>query len=129
MSVRVSRPISVEQLSNPAEARRVLHVGWALVAVLPAVLVAAIFVGSWLLAVQGYSDGAPDLPVSAMLTAGVPALLVLVAPLIAAAWCGRRAERLGDRGGRVLFFIAVTAVAVTVALNLMQILTTWVAGT
>ena len=103
-------------------ARRLLRTGWVLFALIPVTLVGAIFLGDWLLSVQGYAGGDPDLPVMVALRAGLPAVLLLVAPLVAAAWYGRLADRAGDRRGRVLALVAIVVAIAMVALNLVQVL-------
>jgi hypothetical protein len=60
------------------------------------------------------------------LKAGLPAVLVLVTPLIAGAWCGRRAERLGHPGGRALLVTATVVAAALIFLNLVQVLASWI---
>lgn len=116
----------------PAEAsgaaRRVLRTGWVVFALLPVAFVGAEILGDWLLSLQGYSSGDEDPPTAVVLKAGLPALLVLVAPSIAGAWCGHRAERLGHPGGRALFIVGAVVAAVSLALNLVQVLASWVLG-
>ncbi|WP_143054890.1 hypothetical protein [Nocardioides luteus] len=116
----------------PAEvggsARRVLRTGWVAFALLPVAFVGAAILGDWLLSVQGYSSGEGDLPTAVVLRAGLPALLVLVAPSIAGAWCGHRAERLGHPGGRALFIVGTVVAAASVVLNLVQVIASWVLG-
>jgi hypothetical protein len=84
------------------------------------------FLGDWLLHVQGYSSDDESLPASMALKAGLPAVLVLVTPLIAGAWCGRRAERLGHPGGRALLVTATVVAAALIFLNLVQVLASWI---
>lgn len=118
--------------SPPAEAgssaRRVLRTGWVVLALLPVAFVAAALLGDWLLSVQGYSSGDGNLPTAVVLRAGLPALLVLVAPSVVGAWCGRRAERLGHPGGRALFIVGAVVAAASLALNLVQVLASGILG-
>jgi hypothetical protein len=46
--------------------------------------------------------------------------------LIAGAWCGRRAERLGHPGGRALLVTATVVAAALIFLNLVQVLASWI---
>lgn len=109
-----------------AAARRILRTGWIVFALLPVAFVGAELLGDWLLSLQGYSSGDEHLPPAVVLRAGLPALLVLVAPPIAGAWYGRRAERLGHRGGRALLIAGTVVAAAFVLINLGQVLASWV---
>ena len=114
----------------PAEAsgsaRRVLRTGWVVFALLPVAFGGAALLGDWLLSGQGYSSGDEDVPTAVVLRAGLPARLVLVAPSIAGAWYGHRAERLGHPGGRALFIVGTVVAAASVFLNLVQVVASWV---
>lgn len=122
----MSEPMSPPPAEASASARRVLRTGWVVFALLPVAFVGAAILGDWLLSVQGYSSGDEELPTAVVLRAGLPALLVLVAPSIAGAWCGHRAERLGHPGGRALFIVGAVVAAASVVLNLVQVLASWV---
>lgn len=111
---------------NPVAARRFLRAGWLFLALLPVALTAAMFLWSGSLMEQGwYLRADLDMPLRVALRAGVPALAVLVIPPAVAAWCGRRAERLGHPGGRDLRVIAIVVTAVSLALNLAPLLVVW----
>lgn len=110
------------------QARRVLRWGWWLYALLPVAFVPASLLGGWLLSLQGYDGTEPDLPTSAALLAGLPAVLVLVSPMVASAWCGRRAETLGDPRGRALWLVSALVVVLLVGLNLVQVVVRAVTG-
>jgi len=116
------------RLGNPAEGRRALRLGWALLALLPVSFAGAMVVGDWLVTVQGYSSAEANLPPSVALRAGLPAVVVLVLPMVGAAWCGRRADRHRHPGGRALFATAAVVATASVFLNLVQVLAAWVAG-
>lgn len=103
-------------------ARRLRRTGWVLLAFLPVTLVGAMVLGEWLLGVQGHSGAEADLPAAVALRAGLPAVVLLVSPLLAAAWCGRAAARAGDPRGRSLFLVAGILALAMVALNLVQVL-------
>ena len=65
---------------------------------------------------QGYDGTEPDLPTSAALLAGLPAVLVLVSPMVASAWCGRRAET-GRPRGTGLWLVSALVVVLLVGLQ------------
>src|SRR5512132_2684203 len=86
-------------------AARDLRRAWVAVALLPVALVLAMLVGEGLISALGYQSGSQQpVPIGPVLLASVPALLILVAPGVAAVYYGRRArlDRRGDcgRGGR-----------------------------
>lgn len=116
MTVPVMRP------EVDPRARRLMRTGWVLLAFLPVTLVGAMVLGEWLLGVQGHSGGESDLPAMVALRAGLPSVLLLVSPLLAAAWCGRAAARAGDARGRSLFLVGGVLAVAMVALNLVQVL-------
>jgi len=68
------------------QARRELRPAWIFLAILPISFGAAMVLGDWLLSVQGYERGDGEVPVSVVLSAGVPAMLVMVAPTLGAGW-------------------------------------------
>lgn len=103
-------------------ARRLTRTGWVLFALLPLTIVGAMVLGEWLLGVQGHSGGDIDIPAAVALRAGLPSVLLLVSPLLAAAWCGRAAARAGDPRGRSLFLVGGVLALAMVALNLVQVL-------
>ena len=75
---------------------------WVSVASLPIAFVMAMLTGEGLLAMMGYGSGDGTMvPIGVVLIAGVPALLLLVAPAVTAVLCGRRAVRAGRTAGRV----------------------------
>ena len=112
---------------NP-QARRWVRRGWWLFALLAASLVAANVLGDWPLSVQGYTGTEEDLPLSVVLRAGLPAVLVLVSPMAASAWCGARARRLGDPRGGALLLVSTLVAVLLVGLNLVQVVVRVVTG-
>lgn len=125
MSGLVNSPRPIEP-GPPVAARRLLRAGWLFLALLPVALTAAMFLWSGSLAEQGwYLNADLDMPLRVALRAGAPALSVLIVPPAAAAWCGRRAERLGHPGGRDLYLIAIVVTTVSLALNLAPLLVVW----
>jgi hypothetical protein len=99
-----------------------MRTGWVLLALLPVTLIGAMVLGDWLLSVQGHSAGEAAIPAMVALRAGLPAVTLLVSPLVAAAWCGRAAARAGDPRGRSLFVVGGILALAMVALNLIQVL-------
>jgi uncharacterized membrane protein len=97
-------------------AARDLRRAWVAVALLPVALVLAMVVGEGLISLLGYQSGSQQpVPVGPALVAGVPALLILIAPGVAAVHYGRRAYRAGRREAAVPAWIGgVTAVVVVV---------------
>lgn len=125
MSGPMSSPRPVEP-EIPPSARWFLRAGWLFLALLPVALTAAMFLWSGSLVEQGwYLRADPDMPLRVAFRAGATALVVLLVPPAVAAWCGRRAERLGHPGGRDLYVIAIVVTAVSLALNLAPLLVVW----
>src|SRR5687768_12028417 len=97
-------PRSVEpaDTTTPMSAvgRRDVRRAWVSLALLPAALVLAMLLGEWLLSLQGF-DGVTGEgpPLAAVLRAGGPAVLVLIAPGVAAFCFGLRARRHGEPAG------------------------------
>jgi hypothetical protein len=101
-------------------AARDLRKAWVAVALLPVALVLAMFVGEGLISALGYQSGGEEpVPVGPALLAGVPALLILIAPGIAAVHYGRRAYRTGRRDASVPAWIGGVVAVVAVAQNLL----------
>lgn len=105
-----AKPVSVPPPAASPEARRSLRFAWISVAVMPVAFVAAMFIGDGLLTMQSYeSGGAESVPVGVALKAGIPALLVIIAPAITAILFGFRARR---QGASIGMFPAVTGIVV-----------------
>lgn len=117
-----SKPLVTPVPPVPKPARRLLRVAWVSVALIPVSFVVAMVLGDWLLSVQGYSSGEEDLPLKAVLLAGLPALLVLLMPSIAAIWFGLRAKRRGAPQGFIPVAIGATVAAASVALNSVSVI-------
>jgi hypothetical protein len=116
-----AEPASGVGLSRRAD--RDLRRAWVAVALLPVALVLAMVVGEGLVSVLGYQSGSQEpVPVGPALLAGVPALLILIAPGVAAVHYGRRADRAGRREAIVPAWIGGLTVVVTVAQNLLAFL-------
>jgi hypothetical protein len=90
---------------------------------LPAGLVVAMVVGEGLIGALGYQSGSQaPVPIGPMLLAGVPALLILVAPGVAAVHYGHRAYRVGRREAAVPAWIGRATAGVVVAQNVLAFL-------
>ncbi|HEY6708155.1 MAG TPA: hypothetical protein VJB61_11260 [Actinomycetota bacterium] len=104
-------------------ADRDLRRAWVAVALLPVALVLAMVVGEGLISALGYQSGSQEpVPVGPVLLAGVPALLILVAPGVAAVHYGRRAHRAGRREAIVAAWIGGVAAVMVVAQNVLAFL-------
>ena len=106
-----------------SHADRDLRRAWGAVALLPVALVLAMVVGEGLISALGYhSGGQQPVPIGPALLAGVPALLILIAPGVAAVHYGRRAYRAGRREAAVPAWIGGVTAVVVVAQNLLAFL-------
>lgn len=101
-----------------------LRAGWVVLALTVVSFVGAMILGDWLLSLQGYDVNESGLPTSVMLTAGLPALLVLVAPAVVATFIGAAVARRGDQRGRTLEVVAGVIALAALAANLIQGLAT-----
>jgi hypothetical protein len=76
-------------------------------------MVLAMVVGEGLISALGYQSGAEQpVPVGPALLAGVPALLILITPGVAAVYYGRRASHAGRRDAKVPTWIGGVAAVV-----------------
>jgi len=101
------------------DARLNVRRAWLSLALLPVSLVFALFFGDWLLTLQGYESSVDRVvPVTVALLAGVPAVLVMVAPGVAAIFFGMRAIRNGLPSGRVP---AMLGAALTIGLIVLNV--------
>lgn len=117
MSVRLD---SVRRGDRIDDGRRALRYSWASVGLIPFSFVAAMVLGDWLVTVQGYQSGSEELlPLSVVALAGIPAMLVLIAPAISAVLFSIKAVRMGTRNGRVPGVIGATFGVGAVLLNLL----------
>lgn len=100
-----------------------MRAAWISVAVIPVAFVAAMVLGEGLLSLQGYDPGSEEpAPSQAVLLAGIPALLVMVAPTIPAILFGVRANRQGVAGGRIPAVIGAVVAAGAVLTNTLPLL-------
>ena len=84
----------------------------------PVSFVAASLLGGILLAAMGHDpDTETTPPWGPTLVAGVPALMVLILPGLAAAWFGRRADELGEPHGRTAAVVGLALAGAFVVLN------------
>jgi hypothetical protein len=100
----------------------VLRIAWISVVSIPVSFVAAMLLGESLLTVQGYESSQTEIPLGAVLRASVPAVLVLIAPPVAAIWFGLRARRLGLAAGTTPALIGAVVVGATILLNSLPLL-------
>lgn len=89
----------------PRDGRSVTR-AWVSLAVVPLFFILAMAVGYGIYALLGYQPENADAPFWANVAAGVPALLLLVAPCATAVFYGWRANRVGDRRALVPLVIA-----------------------
>jgi len=100
---------------------RALRWAWVSLFFLPVSFIGAMVLGDWLMTSQGYQSDADDIELGAVLKAGFPALLVLIAPALAAACFGLRARKLGHPGWLAPVLTAGVIAAAALALNLLQL--------
>lgn len=105
----------------PESGVRDVRNAWRSLMLFPLSFLAAFGVGEGLASLLGHpSGGSGDVPLWVMVTAAGPALLVFALPALLAMVFARRAERAGDRGGRVPMWIGVGLAGVFVLLNVVQ---------
>ena len=101
--------------------RRLYRLAWVCVALIPLGLAAGFVTGDGLLALQGYPD-ATNPPLRVLVTAALPALILLIAPAIAAALFGLRARSRGVPAATVPAVLGLAATGATVLANLLPLL-------
>ncbi|MFF1381951.1 hypothetical protein ACFVWT_00140 [Arthrobacter sp. NPDC058288] len=101
--------------------RRLLRWAWIAVAAIPVAFVAGMAIGEGLISLQGYNGGDAVPPGVVALAAG-PALLVVLAPEVAAAVLGFRARARGEARGLIPAVIGVVAAAFTILTNTLPLL-------
>jgi uncharacterized membrane protein len=117
------RTTTASSVGSSKHADHDLRTAWVAVALLPVALVLAMVVGEGLISALGYQSGGEEpVPVGPALLAGVPALLILIAPGVAAVHYGRRAYRAGRRDANVPAWIGGVAAVVMVAQNFLAFL-------
>ncbi|WP_427172502.1 hypothetical protein [Arthrobacter sp. 92] len=105
------------------DARRLRRWAWVSVAAVPLAFAAAMFLGDGLLSMQGYSSGGENpVPLGAALLAGVPAVLLMAFPAVAAIVLGLRARKRGAAYGIVPAAIGLTVVAFALLTNALPVL-------
>ena len=111
------------------EGRRALITAWISVALLPVSFLAAMVLGDALLSLQGYQSGGDEpIPLGVVALAGIPAVLVLIAPTIPAMVFGVRARRLGVPSGIWPAVIGAAALAFGLVTNALPLLLTSLGG-
>lgn len=116
-------PNPTAEPSSDTAARRAVRNAWISVAAIPVAFIVAFVVGEGLASLLGYEGGTTDLaPPGVMLGAGLPALLVMIAPTIPAMVFGFRAWRLGRTEGLIAAIIAIIAAAWAIVGNLLPLL-------
>ena len=122
MSVRVGSEHR-SRFDDPEEGRRALRQSWIWLGMLPVHFVLATLLGDWLISIQGYQSGTEELlPLSVVALAGIPAVLVMIAPTIPAARLARKAIAMGEPNGRTPAVIAITVAVAGVLLNLAALI-------
>jgi hypothetical protein len=102
-------------------ARRAYRSAWICLCLLPVTAVAAMVLGDWLLTRQGYESGSTEIEPGAALTAGGPALLVMISPTIATVWFGLRARHYRHPAWKAPVLTAAVLAAAGIGLNLVQV--------
>lgn len=106
-----------------------LRMAWIAVALVPVAFVLAILTGEGLISLLGYdASGAEVVPVGAALLAGVPAMLILMAPAAAAVWYGYRGYRAGREAARLPAWIGAAVGVMVLATNLLQLVAALIVG-
>ncbi|MDN3028456.1 hypothetical protein [Streptomyces sp. S.PB5] len=104
------------------KARRDVRRAWLWLLMLLPAFVLAVLVGDWLLSLQGYDNSDETVPLGATVLAGGPALLVLVAPAIAALLYGLRARRHDQPAGLTPALVGGIAASALVVLNVIALI-------
>jgi hypothetical protein len=116
------RSVASRGLDGVCTASDVLRLAWVSVALIPVAFVAAMLLGESLLMLQGDESSQPDIPLGVVLRAGVPAVLLLIAPTAAAIWFGLRARRLGLAAGLTPASIGAVVAVTSILLNGLPLL-------
>ena len=98
---------------------RDIRIAWAAVLALPVAFVLASIAGEGLISLLGYDPGVTAVPVWAVLAAGGPALLILIAPGVVAVFFGLRAYRAGRRAARWPAWIGGVVAVLALVVNLL----------
>ena len=107
--------------SVPPRGKRDMRWAWiCAVLILPAFL-AGMLIGEWLISLQGFDPGGELVPPTGpMLVAAIPAVLVTIAPAVAAVVFGLRARRAGVSAGIVAALIGIMVVAYVTITNVLS---------
>jgi hypothetical protein len=79
------------------------------------------FLGDGLLTLQGYQSGDSDIPAQVVLRAGIPAVLVLIAPTIPAIGFGLRVRQLGIPAGAIPALVGLVVAGISILLNALPL--------
>ncbi|ABK04830.1 hypothetical protein Arth_3455 [Arthrobacter sp. FB24] len=100
---------------------RPLRWAWIAVAAIPVAFVAGMLIGEGLLTLQGYT-GEDSVPPGVVALAAGPALLLILAPELAAAVLGFRARGRGEARGLIPAVIGIVAAAFSIITNTLPLL-------
>ena len=114
-------PPGASDSTGTLHARRLLRLAWIAVVAIPFAFVAGMFAGEGLLALQGYT-GEGAVPPGAVALAAGPAILLILAPALAAAVLGFRARSHGQSQGIIPAVIGIVAAAFTIITNMLPLL-------
>lgn len=104
-----------------AEAASDVRRAWYSMLLAPVAFLLAFFIGEGLVSLLGYELD-PRPPLWAILTAGIPAMLVMVVPPVVSARFARRAAALGRRDGWIPAGLLIALSTVFVLINLLALL-------
>lgn len=112
------RSMDDERRQGETRATQLVRRAWWSFALFPVSFVLASLLGGVLLAAMGHDPDTETTPSwGLMLAAGVPAMIVLILPGLAAAWFGRSAHELGHPGGRTAAVAGLATAGAFVVLN------------
>jgi hypothetical protein len=112
------QPVAPAPRPDGNQARRLVRLAWGCIVLLPVSFVAAMVLGDWLLAAQGWQPGSEGvIPLGVAARAGLPALVVLIAPAVLAIVLGLRARRHGAGGGLLPAQVGLVFTLAVVVLN------------
>ena len=102
----------------PARSKRDMRLAWICVGLILPAFLAGMLIGEGVASLQGF-DPAGELlpPMGPMLVAVIPAVMVTIAPAVAAVVFGLRARRAGDRAGLIAALIGILVVTYVMITN------------
>lgn len=121
MTSRSQVPAAAPDAGGSLNGRRLLRRAWIAVAAIPVAFVAGMVIGEGLLSLQGYT-GEDTVPLGVVALAAGPALVVILAPELAAAVLGFRARGRGEARGIIPAVIGIVAAAFTFLTNTLPLL-------